>query len=163
MSTVRGNPGEARPTPDPKEATVADSTNARLALVEEHLRAENAHEISGIMATFGSQPKFILNGTHIEGRDGIQSLYESFGFGNAGGFSDLTVEVIHRHVAGDSVILELFLGGRHDAEWQGIPATNRTFRIPACAVITFDGAGKMAGERVYFDGSLMLRQLGVLG
>ena len=33
---------------------------------------------------------------------------------------------------------------------------------PACAIFTFDGDSKLAGERVYFDGASLLKQLGVL-
>jgi hypothetical protein len=52
--------------------------------------------------------------------------------------------------------------GKHTNTWQGIPATNREFEVPACAVFDFDDKGKVASERVYFDGALLLRQLGVL-
>jgi hypothetical protein len=35
--------------------TLSDSIRARLDVVEEHVRRENAHDLPGIMATFGHQ------------------------------------------------------------------------------------------------------------
>jgi hypothetical protein len=134
----------------------------RIALVEEHLRAENAHDVNAIMVTFGSRPKFVLNGASIDGRDGIENLYAGFGFADSGAFSNLSLKLMARHVAEDSITVEVMLSGRHVGDFQGIAATNRTFELPLCAVITFDAEEKMAGERVYFDGSLLLKQLGVL-
>ena len=99
----------------------------------------------------------------IEGRDAVRGLYAAFGFGGAGAFSNLTVDTQHCHDAGDAIVLEVLVRGVHTGEWQGIPATQRSVAIPMCAVITFDSSGKMAGERVYFDGALLLRQMGVLG
>jgi hypothetical protein len=136
--------------------------DARLELVEEHLRAENAHDLDAIVATFGRQPTFVLNGLTLNGHEGIRNLYGSFGFGGQGGFSALAGETTARHLSDEAIVLELTLRGKHTAEWQGIPATGREFAIPACAIFTFDGEGKLAGERVYFDGALLLQQLGVL-
>jgi hypothetical protein len=127
-----------------------DLITPRMQLIEEHMRAENAHQPAAIMATFGSQPQFVLNGMDIDGREGIRSLYESFGFGDTGEFSDLHVTVTTQHLSDAAIILEVILSGRHTAVWQG---------IPACAVFTFDAEEKLAGERVYFDGALLLRQL----
>lgn len=134
----------------------------RLRLVEEHVRAENKHDLDRIMATFGDTPRFVLNGVDIVGHDAIRGLYESFGFGERGSFSDVAVSVRYRHMSANAIVLELSLSGRHSSEWQGVAATGRLFEVPLCAVITFDPDGKMAGERVYFDSAVLLRQLGAL-
>ena len=42
-----------------------DQIQARLQLVEEHTRAENAHDLDGIMRTFGKDPLFVLNANTI--------------------------------------------------------------------------------------------------
>jgi len=144
-----------------EQTGTAQST--RMQLVMEHLRAEQSHNLDGIISTFGESPTFILNGVTIEGRDAVRGLYAAFGFGGAGAFSNLTVDTQHCHDAGDAIVLEVLVRGVHTGEWQGIPATQRSVAIPMCAVITFDSSGKMAGERVYFDGALLLRQMGVLG
>lgn len=136
--------------------------NRMLQLVEQHVRAENEHDIEGILETFGSEPCFDLNSMHINGRDGIRSLYEGFGFGGAGAFAGLRAETKNRHVTSNTIVLELLLSGEHVGNWQGIPATRRKFAVPACAVFTFDEAEKLASERVYFDTALLLQQLGVM-
>jgi SnoaL-like polyketide cyclase len=56
----------------------------------------------------------------------------------------------------------MILSGKHTGDWQGIQATGRGFEIPACAIFTFDEDGRLAGERVYFDMALLLKQIGVL-
>jgi steroid delta-isomerase-like uncharacterized protein len=135
---------------------------ARLRLVEDHCLAENNHDLDAIMATFNDEPFFGLNDLAISGRVAVQGLYAGFGFGEQGSFSDLHVEIANRYIGEESVVLEIFINGRHTGEWNGIPATNRTIQVPACAIFTFDSEGKLAGEKVYADFSLVLRQLGVL-
>jgi len=135
---------------------------ARIRLVEAHLQAENNHDINGIVETFGTQAFFVLNGLRLEGREQIQSIYEGFGFGDNGGFSDLNARVEKWHIADDSIVLELTLSGVHTNEWNGIPATNNKFEVTACAIFSFDDEGKLESERVYFDMTLVLKQLGVM-
>jgi hypothetical protein len=50
----------------------------------------------------------------------------------------------------------------HANAWQGIPATGKRIEVPICAVFPFDQAGNLTGERVYLDGAMMLKQLGIL-
>lgn len=140
----------------------SNTIKARLKLYEEHARAENAHDVAAIMATLGRQPRYVMNGTIIEGYDVIRDQYEGMGWVNAGGFSQLKVEATAWLVGEDAIVVEALLRGTHSAEWQGIPATGRSFAIPVCAIFTFDEEEKVADERIYFDSSLLLRQLGVL-
>ena len=139
-----------------------DQIAARLQLVEEHIRAENAHDLDAIMQTFGKHPTFVLNGNTFTGQESVRAMYEDFGFGVRGGFANLHVEIQRRHMSDDAVILEATLSREHANTWQGIPATRRKFELPVCAVFPFDEEGKLAGERVYLDAALLLRQLGVL-
>jgi steroid delta-isomerase-like uncharacterized protein len=135
---------------------------ARLKLVEDHCLAENQHDLNAIMETFGAQPYFGLNDLEINGRETVQGLYAGFGFGEQGCFSDLHVEVLRRHVGDEAITLEILITGKHTTEWNGIPATGKAISVPACAIFTFDEAGKLAGEKVYADFSIVLKQLGVL-
>jgi steroid delta-isomerase-like uncharacterized protein len=134
----------------------------RLRIVEEHIRAENDGDLDGIMSTFGDHPTFVLNSDAIAGHEGIRGFYEGFGFGGRGGFSDVHVDERQRHITDEVVILEVMVTGKHTNTWQGIPATGKSFEVPLCAVFSFDDEGKLAGERVYMDGGLLLKQLGVL-
>ena len=59
-------------------ATLSDRSRARLALVEEHVRRENAQDLPAIMATFGRQARYDDEpwGEHHEGRDAVQRYLE---------------------------------------------------------------------------------------
>ncbi len=139
-----------------------DQIQARLRIVEEHMHAENEHDVDGIMRTFGENPTFVLNGDTFTGQESIRAMYEGFGFGGRGGFANIHVDVKRRHIGDDAVILEATLSGEHTNTWQGIAATGRKVEVPLCAVFPFDGEGRLTGERVYLDGALLLTQLGVL-
>jgi hypothetical protein len=54
--------------------------NARMKLCEEHLRAENVHDVAAVMATLGHQPRYVVNGTILEGHDAIRAQYEDMGW-----------------------------------------------------------------------------------
>jgi hypothetical protein len=43
----------------------------------------------------------------------------------------------------------------------GRSATGRRVNIPLCGVYTFDAHDRLAGERIYYDRTTVLRQLGV--
>jgi hypothetical protein len=74
---------------------------------------------------------------------------------------DLFIEVKNRHMASDSIILEVTIRGTHLGLWRGLPGTGRALEIPLCGVFTFDSADRLSGERIYYDRAAVLRQLGV--
>ena len=131
----------------------------RMAIVEEHCRVENSHDLDALMRTFGDKTTFSLNDERHEGREAVRNLYAEFFHG----FPDLKFEIKHVHIADDAIPVEMLLSGTHTDTWRGIPATGRRFEIPLCAVFIFDQNDKIAGERGYFDAALMLRQLGLGG
>ena len=139
-----------------------EQLEARLGLVEEHIAAENASDIERTMATYGRNASIVFNGVTLDGHESIRALYEELGFGGRGGFSNLCQEVLHRYVTDEAVIIELTVTGEHTGTWQGIAATGRKIKLPVCAIFVFDEEGKAASERVYFDGSILLKQLGLL-
>lgn len=135
---------------------------ARIRIVQEHLDAENKHDLDAIMATFSNQPAFALNGRDLAGQETIRGLYDGFGFGQRGSFSEIQAEIKQWYFGDDSITLELFLRAKHTGEWQGIPATGRAVAVPLCAIFTFDANNQVASERVYFDAATVLQQIGVL-
>ncbi|HKP88244.1 MAG TPA: nuclear transport factor 2 family protein [Blastocatellia bacterium] len=141
---------------------IHDEMKGRGKVLEEHLRAENAHDVDAIMETFAQDARFIFNGTSYSDRNVIRIAHERFGFSEGGSFSDIRVEENRRYTCDNAIILEQTVSGKHTGEWGGIAATGRTVELPVCTVYTFDAEGKLAGENVYFDGALLLRQLGVL-
>jgi steroid delta-isomerase-like uncharacterized protein len=131
----------------------------RLAIVEEHVRLENAHDLDGVMGTFGAQARYDDEpwGEHHMGRTGVRSYYETL-FRAA---PDLRIDVHKRHVTDEAVVLEVVISGTHRGAWRGLPPTGRRLEFPLCGVFTFGDDGRLAGERIYYDRATVLRQLGV--
>ena len=135
---------------------------ARLAVLAEHLRAENAHDVDAIVATFAPGAALVLNGERFDRPGVIRVVHERLGFAPGGGFADLRIEELARYTEGAAIVLEQRLTGRHTGSWEGIAPTGRAVEIPVCTVYLFDDRDRLALERVYFDRGLLLRQLGVL-
>ena len=132
----------------------------RVAAVEEHLRHENAHDLDGLLSTFGGNAVYedAPWSERHEGLGAVREYYERL-FRAA---PDLHVEVKKRHVSADAIVLEVLVTGTHRGPWRGLPATLRHLELPLCAVFTFDENDRMLGERIYYDRATVLRQLGVL-
>jgi steroid delta-isomerase-like uncharacterized protein len=132
---------------------------ARLALVREHVKGENAHDLDAIMATFGDTARYEDEpwGERHAGREGVRAYYE----GLMRSLPDLTIDVQREHAAPDHVILEVIIRGTHAGTWRGLPGTGRSLAIPLCGIFTFDGSDRLASERIYYDRATVLRQLGV--
>ena len=144
------------------EALSQDRLQTRIRCLEEHLRAENLHDVDAIMKTFADGGVLVFNGARLADQERIRMLHEQLGFGEQGGFSDLRVEEKHRYVSDDAIILEQVVSGSHTGEWQGIAATGRQIEVAVCTVYKFDTAGRLSSENVYFDTGSLLKQLGVL-
>jgi steroid delta-isomerase-like uncharacterized protein len=132
---------------------------ARIALVEQHVRLENAHDLEGVLQTFGSTARYDDEawGEHYEGGDGVRQFYEQL----MKALPDLAIELVRRHVTDDAVLLEVMIRGTHLGEWRGLPATGRRVELPLCGVYTFDSENRLAGEKIYYDRGTVLGQLGV--
>ena len=138
---------------------VNDKISARVALVEEHLFLENNHKIEELVQTFGEDGALEDRalGMDFVRHPNIKAYYDDL----MRGVPDLHVEIRARYIAEDAIVAEGRATGTHLGEWRGLPATGRTLDIPLCGVFTFDGAERLAAERVYYDRALVLRQLGV--
>ena len=140
--------------------TLSDrTTRARLEVVEEHVRRENAHDLPGIMTTFGNEAWYGDEpwGEHHDGRDAVRRYYEDL----LAALPDLHIDITHRLAAEDGVALEVRIGGTHLGSWRGLPATGRRVEFSLCAFYTFDKEGKLAGERIYYDRGKVLQQVGL--
>ena len=136
-----------------------DGRRRRLELVHEHVRRENARDLAGILATFGSQPSYHDEPwhDHREGADGVRQYYEEL----IAAIPDLEIEIASRHVAETTIVLEVTISGTHLGAWRGLPATGRRLSFPLCAIYTFDPLDQLASERIYYDRAGVLRQLGM--
>jgi steroid delta-isomerase-like uncharacterized protein len=131
---------------------------ARIRAVQEHFRIENTHDLDAVMDTFGNQANSLANNVLHEGWDAVRAFYGEF----FRGFPDLRFDIRHLHAGDEAIPVELVLSGTHTSTWFGMPPTGRRFEMPACAVFIFDEHDQIAGERGYFDSTLMPPQLGLL-
>jgi steroid delta-isomerase-like uncharacterized protein len=136
-----------------------DRTAARVAIVEEHVRLENAHDLEGVLSTFGDTARYDDEpwGQHFEGRDGVRQFYSEL----MKALPDLRIEILRRHVTDDAIVLEVMIHGTQLGSWRGLPGTGRRIELPLCGVYTFDSNDRLAGEKIYYDRGTVLRQLGV--
>ena len=130
---------------------------AREALVVEHMETENRHEYDATIGTF-HHPRYELVGTG-EVYDGPEEVARYFRETRTA-FPDQRNELIALHHSDDAVIVEANLYGTHRGPLRGLPPTGRAFEMRFCAVFVFEDE-RLVCERVYFDSSTILRQLGV--
>jgi len=133
--------------------------SARIALVEQHIRLENEHDLEGVLRTFGDAAQYDDEawGDHYRGRDGVRQFYHQL----MQALPDLQINVQRRHVTGDAILVEVVIRGTHLGPWRGLPATGRQVEIPLCGIYTFDADDRLAGEKIYYDRATVLKQLGV--
>ena len=136
-----------------------DRSSARIALVEHHIRLENAHDLEGVLQTFGDIAKYddAAWGEHHKGRSGVRLFYEQL----MKALPDLEIEVQSQHVTDDAILVEVMIRGTQLGGWRGLPATGRRVAFPLCGVYTFDDNDHLAGEKIYYDRATVLRQLGI--
>jgi len=137
----------------------AEKQPARIATVERHIRLENQHDLEGVLSTFGETARYDDEpwDEHYQGRDGVRRFYTQL----MAALPDLEIEVRHRYVADEAILVEVTIRGTHLGGWKGLPATGRRVELPLCGVYTFDAEDRLAGERIYYDRGTVLRQLGV--
>jgi steroid delta-isomerase-like uncharacterized protein len=126
-------------------------------LVIEHMESENRHEYDATIETF-DHPRYELVGTGdvFDGPEEVARYFDE----TRTAFPDQRNELIALHHADDAVIVEANLYGTHEGPLRGLPPTGRKFEMRFCAVFVFEEE-RLVCERVYFDQSTILRQLGV--
>jgi steroid delta-isomerase-like uncharacterized protein len=147
------------------EVTVAsaslskDRRSARIAIVEQHIRLENEHDLEGVLRTFGNTARYDDEawGEHYTGPNGVCLFYEQL----MKALPDLQIDVQRKHVTDHAILVECVIRGTHLGGWRGLPATGRRVKFPLCGVYTFDVDDRLAGEKIYYDRGTVLRQLGV--
>jgi steroid delta-isomerase-like uncharacterized protein len=147
------------PARDMKPAISPERIAARVALVEQHIRLENQHDLEAVLQTFGTSAHYDDQAwsEHFEGQSGVRSFYEQL----MSALPDLEIDVQRRHLTEDAVLVEVIIRGTHLGPWRGLPATGRRVEFPLCGLYTFDANDRLAGEKIYYDRGTVLRQLGV--
>ncbi|MBV8279077.1 MAG: ester cyclase [Verrucomicrobia bacterium] len=131
---------------------------ARMKLIEEHAQAEMDLDLDRTLATLDEAPDYKINNDEFSGPESVRAFYTDL----FAGFPDLQIEITRRYVSDEAIIIEATFSGTHKNQWIGVPATGRRVLFPLCAIFPFDENDRLAGERVYFDSAVILRQLGAL-
>ena len=126
-------------------------------IVREHMDSENRHEFDETLATF-HHPRYELVGSNevFDGPEEVMRYFEE----TRRAFPDQRNEPLEIHHADDSVMVEGVLRGTHLGPLRGLPPTGRSFEMPFLAMFVFDEE-RLICERIYFDRSTLLEQLGV--
>jgi len=80
----------------PADGAEKDNRSARIAIVEQHIRPENEHDLEAVLRTFGDTARYDDEpwGEHYNGRNGVRLFYEQL----MKALPDLEIEVQRRHV-----------------------------------------------------------------
>jgi steroid delta-isomerase-like uncharacterized protein len=137
----------------------SERVQQRIAIVDEHIRCENRHDLDAVMATFGMDARYDDEpwGDHRTGRNGVRTYYSEL----MHALPDLEIGMSGRHVAAESLVVEVTIRGTHLGPWRGLPATGRRVEFPLCGIFEFDADDRLAGERIYYDRGAVLGQLGL--
>jgi steroid delta-isomerase-like uncharacterized protein len=129
----------------------------REAIVREHMASENVHDFDTTIGTF-AHPRYelIATGEIYDGEEDVRRYYAE----SRTAFPDQRNEVVALHHADDAVVVEFVLLGTHLGPLRGLPSTGRAFRCRMTALFIFED-DRLVGERVYFDQTTILRQLGL--
>jgi len=128
-----------------------------VAIVNEHMRLENAHDFPGCIAEF-TRPRYevVTDGELFDGAGRVEDFLSE----NHKAFPDFVFEPSRVSPTTDAVLVEGRFKGTHLGKWRGLPATGRKVDFPMCLIFEFEGE-EMVNEKIYFDVGTPLTQLGV--
>jgi steroid delta-isomerase-like uncharacterized protein len=121
-----------------------------------HAAAENARELEELVSTLAEDCLYevVPWGFVYRGKDEVRRFYRELW----AAIPDVKLTLL-RHVIDDQCLVEeSVVYGTHQGAWHGLPPTGRRVEFPL--VIFFPVKdGLFTGERLYFDGASLLRQL----
>ena len=129
----------------------------REAVIREHMASENRLDFDATLRTF-RHPRYelVATGRVFDGEAEVRRYYAA----SRSAFPDQRNEIHSIHYADDAVIVEFDLLGTHLGEFAGFAPTGGEFRCRMAAIFEFDD-DLIVCERVYFDSTTILRQLGL--
>ncbi len=127
-------------------------------LWQRHVLAENRRSVEGLLATLSDEPIYqvMATGAVHRGREAVAGFYT----GLFQSMPDVTFELIEVFVGENGVAEESVLVGTHTGDLFGLPPTGRPVRLPLIIIFPMR-AGRILGERLYFDLVGLQRQLGL--
>ena len=131
------------------------AAQANRAVLEEHLRREIAGDLEGTMATMTDEP-YLWPGSGIvaRGREAVAAVYAT----RFRDVPDQHFDVVRSIVTDDTAVIEGYVNATPHGTFAGLPAHGKRIRLRATVWIEFV-AGKLAGERGYYDTAELRRQL----
>ena len=121
-------------------------------LVRAHYRAENNHDLEGIMKTFSPDGVMLYNRREFPSGETIRWAHGYIGMAAApGAFSGLRAIIDHEHFTDEETVVEGRVLGKHSGEFLGFPPTERDVVLPFVAFYRFDADGMLTSERVVMD------------
>lgn len=128
----------------------------RMAIVAEHIAAENARDVPRALRTF-HRPRYEvlpLGDDPFAGAAPVEQLLTSL----FRAFPDFAVRVRRTHHAASAVIVEAVFTATHAGGWAAIAQAGQGIDVPAVCIFDFED-DRLVCERVYFDHATLLRQL----
>lgn len=131
-----------------------------LELVQEHLRAEDRHDVDAVLATFTDDCVYRIPAYDIDlrGKDEIGGFYS----GMFASFPDFLNESETYHVAKDAVFVEIVTERTHGGPWRDFEPTGTTFRTTSLAQFPVAPDGLLGGEIVHVNPVDALYKIGAL-
>ena len=127
----------------------------RDAIVQEHIAAEKAHDISRTIATF-HHPRYEL-APFCSVSDGHQAVHDLLA-GLFASFPDFDIEHPRLQHAAETVVVECVVTRTRRGTFAGAPPTGRRIEVPLVGIFDFDG-DLLICEKVHFDLATLMRQL----
>src|SRR5579885_2353205 len=93
-----------------------------LEVVLEHVKNENAHDLEGILGTFGQSEAMYDDGPWDDKRDGLDGVRQYY-TELLTALPDLHIAIERSIASSEAVALEVRISGTHLGPWRGLPAT----------------------------------------
>lgn len=131
-----------------------------VALVEEHLRAEDRRDVAAVLSTFSEDCIYRIPAYQIDlrGKQQIGAYYAAM----FEAFPDFVNVSEVMHVAERAIFVEVVTERTHLGEWGSLPATGRSFRTRSLAQFPIAGDGLLGGEIVHVNPADALHKIGAL-
>lgn len=118
-------------------------------IVVEHVDAENAADMSRVMATYAQECVFddVPTSTLFAGKDAIAASYQE----RFDAFPDLQRTITRLTVDDDGAVAEIVMRGAQRRTYRGFPATDEVHELAIVGHFEVDGAGLIRRETAYYD------------
>jgi steroid delta-isomerase-like uncharacterized protein len=129
----------------------------RLRIVNEHIAAEDAHDVQRALKTFHRAHYWVRPlGAETAGAPAVEELLGTL----FTAFPDFAYAPFRTYHAADAVIMEGRMTGTHRGPWAGVPASGKPIDVTTCCIYHFED-DRLVSESVYFDHATLLAQIGV--